>query len=154
MSFSYREKQYTIHNYPGETVLFEDFEEDGNVTTNGFFSGRSHQGQWNHALDDSGSYILDYRVYRNGTWEYVRQRITGDTALISAGTNPIDHIRVYPEGCLPESYTWDNAGNLLSRTDSRGVTESYRYDGLGRLVGIYDNAGKKVEGYQYNYQNR
>ena len=155
LSFSYREKQYTIHNYPGETVLFEDFEEDGNVTTNGFFSGRSHQGQWNHALDDSaGSYILDYRVYRNGTWEYVRQKITGNTALISAGTNPIDHIRVYPEGCLPESYTWDNAGNLLSRTDARGVTESYRYDSLGRLVGVYDNDGKKVEGYQYNYQNR
>jgi YD repeat-containing protein len=34
------------------------------------------------------------------------------------------------------------------------VTESYRYDGLGRLVGAYDNEGKKVEGYEYNYQNR
>ena len=63
-------------------------------------------------------------------------------------------MRVYPADSEVESYTWDNVGNLLSRTDSRGVTESYRYDGLGRLVGIYDNAGKKVEGYQYNYQNR
>ena len=109
----------------------------------------------NHALDDfAGSYIMDYRVYRNGTWEYVRKTITEDTASISVGTSPIDHIRVYPEGCLPESYTWDKAGNLLSRTDARGVTESYRYDSLGRLVGIYDNEGKKVEEYEYNYKNR
>ena len=53
-----------------------------------------------------------------------------------------------------ESYIWDESGNLLSRTDSRGVTESYRYDGLGRLTGVYDNDGNKVEGYQYNYKNR
>ena len=26
----------------------------------------------------------------------------------------------------------------------RGVTESYVYDGLGRLTGVYDNEGNKV----------
>ena len=155
LMFSYKDKQYTIHNYPGQTVLFENFEEDGNVTTNGYCSDKSHQGQWSHALDDyGGSYVIDYRVYRNGTWNYVRQSITGSSASINEGSAPIDHIRVYPEGCLPESYTWDAAGNLLSRTDARGVTESYEYDGLGRLVFIRDNDGNYVEHYEYNYQNR
>ncbi len=54
----------------------------------------------------------------------------------------------------PETYTWWPDGNLRSRTDARGVTESYVYDGLGRLTGVYDNEGNKVEGYQYNYKNR
>lgn len=155
LMFSYKDKQNTIYNYSGQTVLFEDFEQDGNVTTNGYCSEKSHQGQWSHALDDyGGSYVLDYRVFRNGTWNYVRQSATGLSVSINEGTAPIDHIRVYPEGCLPESYTWDAAGNLLSKTDARGITESYEYDGLGRLVFIRDNDGNYVEHYEYNYQNR
>ena len=42
----------------------------------------------------------------------------------------------------------------MERTDGRGITESYTYDALGRLSGVYDNNGDKVEGYEYNYKNR
>ena len=155
LMFNFNEKHYTTQNYPGDTVLFEDFEKDGNVTEKGYCSDRSHRGTWTHTLNDSnGSYILDYQVYRNGTWNYVRQAVSGPTVSIREGTAPIDHIRVYPERSLPESYTWDKAGNLLSRTDARGMTERFEYDGLGRLSCIYDNDGKKVEEYKYNYKNK
>ena len=154
LMFTYAEKQCTMVHVPGQTAVFEDFEVDGNHTADAFHSGRSHVGPWNCPLDSDDDYIMDYRVYRDGRWNYVRQAVSGSTASINEGAAPIDHVRVYPAGSLPESYTWDDAGNLLSRTDSRGVTESYRYDGLGRLVGAYDNEGKKVEGYEYNYQNR
>lgn len=152
---NYREKRVTETTVPGPTVVFEDFEEDGNHTAEAFRSGKSRKGMWTHALNESfGPYWVDYRVFRNGRWNYVRQSASGSSVTISEGTAPIDHVRIYPMGSLPESYTWWPDGNLRSRTDAQGVTESYRYDGLGRLSGVYDNDGNKVEGYQYNYQNR
>lgn len=155
LSFNYREKQYTTTVVPGQTVVFEDFEEDGNVTSNGYWSDRSHRGTWTHSLDTSGGpYVVDYRVFRNGRWEYKSVQASGTSVSINEGSSPIDHVRIYPGGSLPESYTWNDDGTLRSKTDARGTTESYRYDGLGRLTGVYDNEGHKVEGYQYNYKNR
>lgn len=152
----YKEKQVTEQQIAGHTVVFEDFEdEEGELVPEGYNSEKGHRGTWTHALDAAmGPYYVDYRVYRNGKWNYVRQRETGSSTSISEGFAPIDHVRIYPVDCLPESYTWNGDGTLRSKTDSRGVTESYCYDGLGRLVGVYDNDGKKVEGYEYNYQNR
>ena len=154
LTFNYREKQYTTTVVPGQTVVFEDFEEDGNVTT-GFNSEKSRRGSWTHSLEPASSpYRVDYRVLRNGRWEYKSVQASGTSVSINEGSSPIDHVRIYPGGSLPESYTWNADGTLRSRTDARGVTESYVYDGLGRLTGVYDNEGNKVEGYQYNYKNR
>ena len=101
-------------------------------------------------------YIVDWmEKQESGKWEY-RSKRQQPTDVFSAGIpgKYIDQIRVYPIDTKVESYTWDPYGNLSSRTDSRGITEFYRYDGLGRLTGVYDNDGNKIEGYQYNYQNR
>lgn len=156
LEINYKEKQTTAQQVSGQTVVFEDFEDEtGAQVPAGYNSGKSHRGSWTHSLDTSGGpYVVDYRVYRNGKWNYVRQSASGSSVTISEGTAPIDHVRIYPLGSMPESYTWNDDGTLRSRTDSRGLTESYRYDGLGRLTGVYDNDGKKVEGYQYNYKNR
>lgn len=156
IELNYKEKQVTEQQIAGHTVVFEDFEDEaGELVPEGYLSSNGHRGTWTHSLDASkGPYYVDYRVYRNGKWNYTRKLETGTSTSINEGFAPIDHIRIYPVDCLPESYTWNNDGTLRSKTDSRGVTESYRYDGLGRLVGVYDNDEKKVEGYQYNYQNR
>ena len=155
VEINHKEKQVTTVNVPGQTVVFEDFEADGNVTSNGYCSGRSHQGTWTHSLDTSGGpYVVDYRVFKNGKWNYVRQSASGSTVSIDEGTAPIDHVRVYPLGSMPESYTWNDDGTLRSKTDSRGVTESYEYDPLGRLIFIRNNDGNYVEHYEYNYQNK
>lgn len=156
LEINYKEKQTTAQQVSGQTVVFEDFEDEtGAQVPAGYNSGKSHRGSWTHSLDTSGGpYVVDYRVYRNGKWNYVRQSASGSSVTISEGTAPIDHVRIYPLGSMPESYTWNDDGTLRSRTDSRGLTESYRYDGLGRLAGVYDNDGNKVEGYQYNYKNR
>ena len=156
IELNYKEKQVTEQQIAGHTVVLEDFEDEaGELVPEGYLSSNGHRGTWTHPLDASkGPYYVDYRVYRNGKWNYTRKLETGTSTSINEGFAPIDHIRIYPVDCLPESYTWNDDGTLRSKTDSRGVTESYRYDGLGRLVGVYDNDGKKVEGYQYNYQNR
>jgi YD repeat-containing protein len=41
------------------------------------------------------------------------------------------------------SHSYDAAGNLATRTDSRGVLATYRYDPLNRLSGItYSQSGQ------------
>lgn len=146
------------HEVRADECLFESFGPDDNGLQEGFDGGGTFTGV--KTLDfvpyPNKTYTIDWQEWQpDGTWAYRSKTVPG-TGTFTAGTagKVMDHVRVFPQGTQVESYTWDAAGNLLSRTDARGVTESYRYDGLGRLTGVYDNDGKKVEGYQYNYKNR
>lgn len=49
------------------------------------------------------------------------------------------------------TYTHRPLVGLLSSTDAAGLTTTYEYDGLGRLLRIKDPAGKVIEEYEYNY---
>jgi YD repeat-containing protein len=152
----------TVTGY--DDVFHEDFEPDtvqSGASQVGFHSyGYYTGGNYTFELDTDPDkqYILDYRIKQNnGAWQYVRSNLTysaNGNYTIQVGTAKLDEVRVYPADSEAESYTWDAAGNLLSKTDARGVTESYEYDGLGRLVFIRDNDGNYVEHYEYNYQNR
>lgn len=148
----------TVTQVRSDDCLFEDFEDNASSPQRGFNSGKSFLGvkTLSFVPHPDKIYVIDWQEWQpGGGWEYRAKTVTSQESF-TAGTagKIIDHVRVFPVGTSVESYTWDTAGNLLSRTDSRGVTESYRYDALGRLVAIYDNEGKKVEEYQYNYQNR
>ncbi|SUB77358.1 Uncharacterised protein [Porphyromonas macacae] len=61
--------------------------------------------------------------------------------------------RALPQA-LVTTYTYRPQVGMTSGTDSRGVTTSYAYDGLGRLREIRDHAGKVQERYEYHYRNR
>lgn len=133
--------------------------EDTGDTEDGFQSTKSQTAETtvHLVLNPDRTYTMDRRVKRNGEWVYERMPFgvnTTDTYTLHACGAPFDEVRIYADGVQPETYTWWPDGNLRSRTDARGVTESYVYDGLGRLTGVYDNEGNKVEGYQYNYKNR
>ena len=140
----------------GRDVFFEDFESDDGGPE-GYHSDRGHLGTYTVSLTDLNpyrNYILDYwRRTGAGHWEYVRTSFTGNAAIGGPGMT-VDQVRVFPEDAEAESYTWDANGLLLSRTDGRGVTESYEFDGLGRLTVIRDNDGNIIEQYEYKYQNR
>ena len=133
--------------------------DDTGDTADGFQSAKSQTAQTmvHLVLNPDRTYTMDRRVKRNGEWVYERMPFgvnTTDTYTLCAGGAPFDEVRIYADGVQPETCTWWPDGNLRSRTDARGVTESYEYDGLGRLVRVTDNEGKKVAEYTYNYQNR
>ena len=138
-----------------EAVLFS-FEEDGDYADGGFHSERAQMSpkQVNVVLNLSRNYVMDMHVLNNGVWEYRRASLSAkrdNGYTLYADGLPFDEVRIYPEGAEVETYTWWGDGNLRSRTDGRGVTESYEYDGLGRLTAVRDNAGHKVDGYEYRY---
>ena len=50
------------------------------------------------------------------------------------------------------THTYDAAGNLQTRTDSRGVTSSYSYDALNRLTSVnHVTPGYATRNYSFNY---
>lgn len=51
-----------------------------------------------------------------------------------------------------ETYTYKPLVGMTSKTDARGDTEYYIYDGFGRLKSILDRNKNVVKDYQYNYR--
>lgn len=155
MTFSYPGRiSHTISSGQDE-FLYEDFESSSGlgVYPFGYCSDKCLVGEYHIDLmgDSTRKYLLDYRVYRNGKWEYVRMSLPGRSYTINEGLNPIDDVRVWPEDADIETYSWYPLIGLRSRTDAGGVTESYAYDVCGRLQTVKNNSDDITEQYVYNY---
>ncbi len=147
----------TSSGYDG--FMYEDFEEGISPDTwyeDGFHSAGYHTGSYSFTFhaDPDVNYILDYRVRRNGDWVYVRQPLgtaANDIYTINEGQDRIDVVRVFPESSTVTTYTYRPCVGVTSATNCRGITESYVYDSLGRLISAIDNDGNPVQSYSYHY---
>ena len=145
-------KEYGTVVIPGETVTLIDFEDEANGT-DGYKSAKSHNGAYtiNYTVPSTRNYVVDYMLKENGAWNYHRESYTGGSKTLGASGKRIDNIRVFPADCDIATASYDDAGLMTSRTDARGVTESYEYDGLRRLVRVRDNNDNIVEDNAYDY---
>lgn len=155
MTFSYPSRiSHTVASGQDE-FLYEDFESrsGSEIYPFGYCSNKCLVGEYQIDLKgvSSRKYMLDYRVYRDGKWEYVRMPLSGRSYTINEGLNPIDDVRVWPEDAGIETYSWYPLVGLGSRTDARGVTESYTYDAFGRLQTVNNNSGDITNQYDYHY---
>ena len=135
-------------------TLLRDFEEEVEPGA-GFHSEHGHAGRFNAGLStaESGS-VLDYMLFKSGSWHYRRCGYSPGTAVsIGEADGLVDNLRIFPSESLTESFTWYPSFRMRSRTDGRGVTESYSYDTLGRLTDVRDNGDRLVSSNQYHYQD-
>lgn len=132
--------------------LLRDFEEELEPDT-GFHSEHGHVGPFNARLvSDVNENVLDYMFLKSGVWSYRRQDyIQGTVSVIGESAGVIDNLRIFPYESQVESFTWYPSSLMRSRTDGRGVTESYSYDALGRLADVRDNGGNLISSNEYNY---
>jgi YD repeat-containing protein len=138
-----------------EDAFYQDFE-DASANANvsfGFHSERSYKGAYTVNLYTSPSreYFIDYQVYKNGQWKYMKKDFLNGTHTINEGTNPIDEVRVYPKDGKVTSFTYFPLMGMRSRTDERGITESYEYDAFGRLIKVNDTDLNPTSLFEYNY---
>lgn len=138
-----------------DEFLYEDFEgRQGNgIYPFGYHSDACRVGTYEVVLkgDSDRKYILDYRVYKEGKWEYVRTSLSDRCHIIDEGVNPIDAVRVYPADADIQTFSWIPHVGMRSRSNSAGITESYAFDRFGRLEGVKDNNGDVIRQYRYNY---
>ena len=135
-----------------DVAVIYDFEDETGSTA-GFNSAHGHSGTKtvNVSIPSDREYILDYMLKSSGVWTYNSTTYTGGSVTIGASGKVIDNIRIYPAYSDVTSYTWAPVGKMRSATDVRGVTESYEYDSLGRLVYVKNNEGNNVRSYDYHY---
>ena len=74
-----------------------------------------------------------------------------NNALKNALTALRNHYKNQP--VLVETYTYHPIDGMTSATDPAGNTINYKYDAFGRLKTIRDNENKKIQSFQYIYQN-
>ncbi|UZJ63560.1 hypothetical protein OKW96_13785 [Sphingobacterium sp. KU25419] len=83
---------------------------------------------------------------------YVFQNATSISLNNSTSTGIlIDDVRLHPVNSKMSTYTHEPLIGMTSTTNSRGVTEYYEYDNLGRLIVIKDFQGNILKSYDYNY---
>lgn len=130
-----------------------DFEEDPASVSGGYQSDKAHMGLFTPgvAVPSDRRHVIDYRIREGDTWVFTQRPYTGPGMTVGTAGKAIDHVRIFPEDAGMMSYTWLPGSLLKSETDSRGVTVSYKYDSLGRLMRVRDNDGNPVSDYEYSY---
>ncbi|HSY47839.1 MAG TPA: RHS repeat-associated core domain-containing protein, partial [Thermoanaerobaculia bacterium] len=94
-------------------------------------------------------------VYQHDLLQKIRDANGNETSYGHSATRDLSNV-TYPDGAV-ETYN-TSGGVLYSRTDRRGQTIQYNYDGLGRVLsavyaGLYNNYGSGVgQFYQYDGQ--
>ena len=135
-------------------VFYENFEESSKATSSGFNSEKSFVGSYNiptnFKLNPAKKYVIDYQVFRNGKWNYAKHELENRNCTINENNYPIDDIRIYPQDAIATSYNYIPIFGLLrSKTDCRGVTESYEYDTSGRLRVVKDHNADVIKKADY-----
>jgi RHS repeat-associated protein len=159
LTYSYTGRKYqTPWMVPEGDVFYQSFE-DGTTNANvpfGFHSDWSYTGSYtvSMATDPLKEYAIDYRVYKNQQWEYVKKDFKDGFYTIEEASNPIDEVRVYPKDASVSTFTYYPQIGLRSQTDEKGITESYGYDGLGRLSYVKDNETAIKKEFTYHYYDQ
>ena len=140
-----------------DDVFYENFETTHlRPASFGYHSNNSCIGPYTVSLvtNPERKYVIDYQVFKNGKWEYMKHDFVNGRDSINEGVYPIDDVRVYPKDASITTYGYYPLIGLRSATNERGVTESYRYDDFSRLVSVMDNDMNVVKKYDYFYQNQ
>lgn len=95
-------------------------------------------------------YYVDYKYYKNGVWSLVNKAYENNM-ILTEGT-AYDEVRVYPYDSEINTYTYDPAFGMTSKTDGRGITEFYQYDYMQRLKYILDKDGNVLQSFDYHYR--
>ena len=133
-----------------DQIFYQSFEDGGNVP------GGAQAGHWSHdgnytVTKPSGNetYILSYWKKVSGIWHYYEEEMVGNRTL----TGIKDEIRVYPQGALMTTFTYDPLVGMTSQTDPNGLTTYYEYDDLNRLRLTLDHEGNILKHFDYHYYN-
>lgn len=140
-----------------DDVFYENFETSYvNPSSFGYNSNNSFTGIFPVSvnINPEKEYVIDYQVFKNGRWNYKKSAFINGCDTINEGVYPIDDVRVYPIDASISTYGYYPLIGLRSKTNERGVSESYGYNSFGELVSVIDNDMNVIRKYDYFYQNQ
>lgn len=140
-----------------DDVFYENFETSYvNPSSFGYNSNNSFTGIFPVSvnINPEREYVIDYQVFKNGRWNYKKSAFINGCDTINEGVYPIDDVRVYPIDASISTCSYYPLIGLRSKTNERGVSESYKYNSFGELVSVIDNDMNVIRKYDYFYQNQ
>lgn len=153
---TYWERQMMAPETSGtDDVFYENFESTNMAPSSfGYQSSGSHVGSYAVSMttNPEREYVIDYQLFKNGKWNYMKHPFINSCDTIDEGLYPIDDVRVYPKDALINTYSYFPLIGLRSKTNERGVCQSYRYDEFGKLLSVMDNDMNVTQKYDYAYQ--
>ncbi|KMQ59546.1 hypothetical protein ACM46_20940 [Chryseobacterium angstadtii] len=81
-------------------------------------------------------------------------QLNNPTTTETVVTDKIKALRIALPDAEITSFTYKPLIGILSKTDPKGMVESYDYDSFGRLAAIKDNSGNIIKTFCYNYRNQ
>jgi len=87
-------------------------------------------------------------------WTYFEHTISGTTSVSISGNGMIDEVRLYSQGAMLKTYTYEPLVGITSQSDENGSVVYYDYDALGRLQHIRDGYRNIIKKYCYNFYNQ
>ncbi len=126
----------------------------GNITRTGLAAGKTYTvSYWSSsgAQAVNGSMAIPGRIL-NG-WTYYEHRVVNPAggAITISGSGTIDELRLYPEGAVMTTFTYDPLTGVTSQCDAGNRVTYYEYDELKRLKCIRDQDKNIVKKICYNY---
>jgi hypothetical protein len=120
------------------------------------------------SLNSGTTYIISYWLYsgsasvsnasstvskitKNG-WTCYEATVSGYTSYTISGSGNIDELRLYPQGTLMTTYTYDPLIGLTSAGNPNYIPSYCDYDPLGRLRAVRDGDRNILKLYDYRYQ--
>lgn len=98
---------------------------------------------------DNNKYSISYWYLENSVWKY--DVLPYENGIIISKGDAIDEVRIYPEGALMTTATYDPLIGKTSETDTNGVTTYYEYDAANRLKFIKDQDKNIIQRFTYKY---
>ncbi|UZJ64210.1 hypothetical protein OKW96_17770 [Sphingobacterium sp. KU25419] len=154
LQFLIYEQSSSFGSIESETIKFQSFDGYGNpqeikkqeepVTT--YLWG--YGGQYPIAEIKNATYSEVETVLTKATIDALNLLTITETTIKNAG----DKLRNDLPNAMITSYTYQPLVGMKSKTDARGVTEYYEYDGLQRLKAVLDQVKNVTSSMDYHYR--
>lgn len=144
------------YNSGSDDYFYENFESYSTSSPFGYHSKGCYTGAYTISMvtNPERGYFIDYQVFKDGKWNYMKRDFINSNATIDEGICPIDNVRVYPKDASITTYDYFPLIGLRSETNERGLSKSYQYDSFGKLTAIMDNDMNIIKKYDYSYQGQ
>lgn len=167
-----------IVNASSTNVAYTSFEASGNgwtlnggstTTTYSMTGKKAYTLSSGNSITSSGhvtrNYIVSYWS-RNGSmtvnstsgtagmtkngWTYYEHRLPSVSSITLSGTGTIDELRLYPQGALMTTYSYEPMVGVSSICDAANRVSYFEYDGMGRLYLVRDMDKNILKKINYN----
>ncbi|UIR57797.1 hypothetical protein LZQ00_08245 [Sphingobacterium sp. SRCM116780] len=136
---NYYKNDYTFTKYNDKGKLLEFLSPDKTMTT--------------YLWNTSGVYPI--AIIKNANYSQVMTAFSGydfsGTGTLNSSKELL--VRANLPNSLISTYIYQPLVGMKSKTDTRGITESYQYDGMQRLQAILDHLNDVTKSFDYHYKS-